>query len=135
MNKHVIFLLAAGVFLPSALADDWPQWQGPGRNVISKETGLLKEWTKGGPPLAWKVTGLGGGDSAPSVAKGRIYGMGVRGEDEIVWALSEKDGKEIWATKLNPAFVQRGMPHRRKDQAELQRSMVKEFTLRVWAAR
>jgi hypothetical protein len=22
---------------------DWPQWQGPDRNAISKETGLLKE--------------------------------------------------------------------------------------------
>ena len=32
-------------------AADWPQWQGPERNAISKETGLLKEWPKDGPPL------------------------------------------------------------------------------------
>jgi hypothetical protein len=48
--------------------------------------------------------GLGGGDSAPSVAAGRIYGMSNRGDDEMVWALSEKDGKEVWAVKLAPAF-------------------------------
>src|SRR6185369_8700773 len=89
-----------------ASADDWPQWQGPDRNAISKETGLLKEWPKEGPPLAWKTSGLGGGDSAPSIAAGRIYGMANRGEDEVVWALSEKDGKELWVTRLGPAFKQ-----------------------------
>jgi outer membrane protein assembly factor BamB len=89
---------------------DWPQWQGPDRNAVSKETGLLKEWPKEGPPLAWKAKGLGGGDSAPSVANERIYGMSSRGEDEIVWALSEADGKEVWAARLGPAFEQRGWP-------------------------
>src|SRR6266480_505472 len=83
---------------------DWPQWQGPERNAHSKETGLLKEWPKEGPPLAWKAQGLGGGDSAPSIAAGRIYGMSNRGADEYVWALSEKDGKEIWAVKIAPAY-------------------------------
>jgi outer membrane protein assembly factor BamB len=91
----------------AAVAADWPQWQGPDRNAVSKETGLLKEWLKDGPPLAWKVKGLGGGDSAPSVAAGQIFGMSNRGEDEVVWALSEKDGKELWATRIAPAFQQR----------------------------
>jgi outer membrane protein assembly factor BamB len=85
---------------------DWPQWQGPDRTAHSKETGLLKEWPKDGPPLAWRVQGLGGGDSTPSIANGRIYGMSTRGEDEFVWALSEKDGKEIWAVKVAPALPQ-----------------------------
>src|SRR5256885_8295398 len=84
---------------------DWPQWQGPARTAHSKETGLLQEWPKDGPPLAWKIKGLGGGDSAPSVAAGRIYGMSHRGGDEMVWALSEKDGKEIWAVRIAPAFT------------------------------
>jgi outer membrane protein assembly factor BamB len=91
----------------AAVADDWPQWQGPDRDAVSKEKGLLKEWPKGGPPLAWKATGLGGGDSAPSVAGGKLFGMGTRGGDEVVWCLSEKDGKELWATRLGPAVRQR----------------------------
>jgi alcohol dehydrogenase (cytochrome c) len=85
---------------------DWPQWQGPERTARSKETGLLQEWPKDGPPLAWNVKGLGGGDSTPSVANGRIYGMSHRGSDEIVWALSEKDGKEVWAVRIAPAHSQ-----------------------------
>ena len=32
--------------------------------------------------------------------------MANRGEDEVVWALSEKDGKEIWVSRLGPAFKQ-----------------------------
>ena len=91
----------------AAVAADWPQWQGPDRNAVSKETGLLKEWPKDGPPLAWKVKGLGGGDSAPSVADGKLFGMGARGGDEIVWCLAEADGKELWSAKVGPAVQQR----------------------------
>ena len=94
-RKALINALGWTILLSCARADDWPQWQGPQRNAISKETGLLKEWPKEGPPLAWKTQKLGGGDSAPSVAAGRIFGMGNRGEDEVVWALSEKDGKDF----------------------------------------
>ena len=105
MNSKIqLTALAGAILLSSAFANDWPQWQGPDRNAISKETGLLKEWPKEGPPLAWKMKGLGGGDSAPAIAAGRIFGMGNRGEDEAVWALSEADGKELWVTRLGPAY-------------------------------
>lgn len=90
----------------ASFANDWPQWQGPDRNAISQEHGLLQEWPKDGPPLAWQIKGLGGGDSAPAIAAGRIFGMGNRGDDEIVWAMSENDGKELWVTRLGPAFQQ-----------------------------
>ncbi len=90
-----------------SLAADWPQWQGPNRDGKSADTGLLKEWPKDGPPLAWKIDKLGGGDSAPAIADGRIYFMSNRGDDEVVWALSEKDGSEIWVKRLGPAFAQR----------------------------
>src|SRR5262249_52762437 len=80
---------------------DWPQWRGPERNEVNKETGLLKDWPKSGPPLAWKVTDLGGGYSTPSVAGGRIFGMSDRGKDEVVWALDEATGKELWATRIS----------------------------------
>jgi len=95
-----------GIVSSAASADDWPQWQGPDRTGISKERGLLKEWPKEGPPLAWKVQGLGGGDSAPAIAAGRIFGMGNRSNGEVVWALSETDGKTIWVAPIGPVFNQ-----------------------------
>jgi hypothetical protein len=89
MNTKALVNALSWVILSSSVsADDWPQWQGPDRNAISKETGLVKQWPKEGPPLAWKITGLGGGDSAPAIAAGRIYGMANRGDDEVVCARS-----------------------------------------------
>ncbi|MBN2592149.1 MAG: PQQ-binding-like beta-propeller repeat protein [Sedimentisphaerales bacterium] len=91
----------------SSLAVDWPQWRGQNRDGKSADTGLLKEWPNDGPPLAWKIDKIGGGYTAPSIAAGRIFGMSNRGEDEVVWALSETDGRELWVTRLGPALVQR----------------------------
>ena len=105
----VVSSIAAATSSFGAQSFDWPQWQGPDRNAMSRETGLLREWPSGGPPLAWRIDGLGGGDSAPSIFAGRIYGMGNRGDDEVVWALSEKDGREIWVSRLGPA-CQQGWP-------------------------
>jgi len=76
--------------------EDWPHWNGVRRNGTSAEKGLLQKWPEGGPALKWRVDKLGGGDSAPSVANGKIYGMGSREGKEIVWALAEKDGKVLW---------------------------------------
>jgi outer membrane protein assembly factor BamB len=107
MYRTIPLAFAVAAFGQNALGGqfDWPQWQGPDRTAHSKETGLLQQWPKDGPPLAWKIKNLGGGDSAPSVAAGRIYGMSHRGGDEMVWALSDKDGKEIWAVRIAPAFT------------------------------
>src|SRR5439155_8069863 len=60
------------------------------------------EWPAGGPPLAWKKTGLGGGYSSVAVAAGRIYSMSYRGEQEVVWALDEATGEPVWTTPVGP---------------------------------
>lgn len=112
----VVSLTAACVWLSTASANDWPQWQGPDRNAISKETGLLQEWPKDGPPPAWRIPGLGGGDSAPSIADGRIFVMGTDGDEEVVWALSEKNGSDLWMRSLGPKFRQR-MPQSQEGPA------------------
>ena len=90
----------------SLLASDWPQWQGPGRDAVSSETGLMQQWSEGGPPLVWTATGLGGGDSAPAVVDGMIYGLSNCDGEEIVWAIGEKDGAEVWSASLGEAFEQ-----------------------------
>lgn len=101
--------LAALVVLVSTFAAapapnfDWPQWQGRERTAVSRETGLLQDWPKDGPPLLWKANNLGGGFSTPSVTQGRVFGMGFRDNDEIVWALDEKTGAEVWAVKIADA--------------------------------
>ncbi|MBI3947244.1 MAG: PQQ-binding-like beta-propeller repeat protein [Armatimonadetes bacterium] len=91
-------------------ATDWPQWRGPGRLGISAEKGLLKQWPEGGPRLAWSIKGLGEGYSTPAITGGRIYGMSYRGEAEVVWALREEGGKEVWSTRIAAANRRIGVP-------------------------
>jgi outer membrane protein assembly factor BamB len=80
---------------------DWPQWRGPERNGISKESGLLRQWPAAGPKLVWQLNDIGDGYSTPAVVGTRIYFMSNRGkENEFVQALSTKDGKPIWTTRV-----------------------------------
>jgi outer membrane protein assembly factor BamB len=88
-----------------ACAEDWPQWRGPDRSDISKETGLLKEWPKASPKLLWKYDKAGLGFSCFSVVGDILYTMGARNEDEYAIALNVKDGSQLWATKLGPIFT------------------------------
>ena len=91
-------------------AAPWPQWRGPTRNNISTETGLLKEWPKGGPPMLWKQNGIGKGFSDISVADGKIFTMGDLQDACYVFALGE-DGKEIvWKSKVGPVGGGGGYP-------------------------
>ncbi len=84
-------------------AQDWPRWRGVNGQGISPETGLLKKWPSDGPPLLWRVDHLGMGYSTPTIAGGKIFGMSYDGQDEIVWALAEKDGKKLWSIKIAAA--------------------------------
>ncbi|HZI87315.1 MAG TPA: PQQ-binding-like beta-propeller repeat protein [Pyrinomonadaceae bacterium] len=85
----------------AAATSDWPQWRGPQRDGVSKESGLLKQWPKEGPKLVWQVNDLGDGYSTPSVVGERIYLMSNQGmENEFVQARSTKDGKPIWTTRI-----------------------------------
>src|SRR5215471_7291598 len=83
-------------------ASDWPQWQGPDRTRISKETGLLKQWPASGPPVVWTVGGLGGGYGSMAVAGDRVFLQGARAHNSAVIALNRADGKEVWSKALGP---------------------------------
>jgi len=97
-----VLTVAATAFLGIAALDaaDWPQWQGPDRTRISKETGLLKEWPAKGPRVAWTANGLGAGYGSMSVAGDRVYLQGARGNNSVVIALNRADGKEVWSKAL-----------------------------------
>jgi len=85
-------------------AQDWPQWRGQNRDGKSSETGLLKSWPEGGPPLAWRSDGLGGGFSSVAVAGDRIYTLGDLGDAQYAMALDRADGAIVWKTRIGPAW-------------------------------
>ena len=93
----VVVLLAVA---PLALASDWPQFRGPNRDDVSKETGLLKEWPKDGPPRLWQTKGLGHGYSTVSVVGDRIYTLGNVGHVTRLFALSRDKGDVVWSSEI-----------------------------------
>ena len=101
-------VLAAGLAIriagqspaPSA---DWPQWRGPDRNGLSKESGLLQQWPASGPPLVWSISSLGAGYGSVAIKDDRIFVQGSDGMQSIVDVLNRADGKGIWSKALGPA--------------------------------
>lgn len=94
-------VLLIGGFAGLLQAHDWPQWRGPQRDGVSQEKGLLAEWPKEGPKLAWQRADIGSGYSTPAVVGDRIYVLSNEGlEDEFVQALDAKDGSRLWRTRL-----------------------------------
>ena len=88
----------------SSWAADWPQWRGPDRTDISKETGLLKSWPKDGPRLLWTYSDAGIGYSGPAVIGDTLYTLGGDGSKEFVYAFDTKNQKRLWSTEVGDFF-------------------------------
>ncbi|MGA2257778.1 MAG: PQQ-binding-like beta-propeller repeat protein, partial [Thermoguttaceae bacterium] len=84
-------------------AGNWPQWRGPDRSNRSEDVGLLQKWPDGGPPLSWRVDGLGDGIASIAMADGRIFTSTTYGENEFAVALDEETGQRLWATRVGAA--------------------------------
>jgi outer membrane protein assembly factor BamB len=99
------------VALPSQ-ADDWPQWRGPERDGIWRESGVV-ERLPAEPEYCWRKP-IGGGFAGPAVADGRVFvcdrilGRGqddpinqwnvtdpVEGAERIL-CLDQQSGKMLW---------------------------------------
>src|SRR5262245_13809932 len=107
MKTLLCFVLAAAFAAP-ADTDGWPGWRGPNRDGLSPDTGLLKQWPAGGPPLAWKATGLGSGYSSVSFVGDMLLTMGDVGDACKLLALKAADGKIAWSTRVGEVGGNRG---------------------------
>jgi outer membrane protein assembly factor BamB len=96
----------------SLRADDWPQWLGPRRDGVWRETGIVETLPTNGLKFRWR-TAIGGGYSGPAVVGDRVYVMDrqlatgakipanafARGEipgSERVLCLDASNGKILW---------------------------------------
>jgi outer membrane protein assembly factor BamB len=82
-------------FATSALAADWPHFLGPNFNNTSKETGLLHDWSAGGPARLWEYA-KGSGHSAPAVSASQVVLFHAGDGEEIIDALDVKTGERLW---------------------------------------
>lgn len=88
-----LFLLAS-----SAVADEWPQWRGPQRDGVWRETGLVEKFS--GPRLKRRWTSkIGSGYSGPTVAGGKVYVTDRLLEPvqvERIHCFDWENGKPLW---------------------------------------
>jgi outer membrane protein assembly factor BamB len=90
--------LAATLAASGLRADDWPQWLGPQRDGVWRETGILETLPATGLKVRWRV-GVGLGYSGPVVAGGRVYVTDRQRspqEVERVLCLEEESGRPLW---------------------------------------
>src|SRR5579883_1012914 len=96
-------------------ADDWPQWLGPQRDGVWRETGILDRFPEGGPQVRWRAK-VGAGYAGPAVVGGQVFVLdrvlaegaknpaegipqrpkqGVPGKERVL-CLNDKDGSVLW---------------------------------------
>ncbi len=105
--SSTVILMVAGVMAGPGYAQtehDWPQWRGPNRDDVSKETGLLKQWPDGGPPQLWLFQDAGAGYSGFAIVDQRLFTMGADEENEFLLCLDANTGKEIWRQTVGARF-------------------------------
>jgi outer membrane protein assembly factor BamB len=100
--------LTLQLLLSAALrADDWPQWRGPSRDGVYRETGLLESFPARGLKVRWRVP-VGWGFSSPVVAQGRVY----LADSEVVkpkarervHCFDEATGQALWTHVYEVAY-------------------------------
>lgn len=119
-SKACALLGFATILLSSpTLADDWPQWRGPQRDGIWRESGLRDNIPSKGLPERWRVP-VALGYAGPAVADGKVYlfeyeqNEGKRKNSpggrpklsgvERVRCLSSSNGDELWRYEYERAY-------------------------------
>lgn len=97
---HVPAIVTAVLLATCSYADDWPQWHGPERDGVYRETGLLESIPPGGLKVRWRAR-VGNGYSGPVVAQGRVFVTDhttlAEKEVERVLCFDEATGNRLWA--------------------------------------
>ena len=88
MTLASVAAMAAGAGGQSTSGADWPQWRGPDRTGLSKESALLRQWPPSGPALLWSGANLGAGYGSLAVSGDRIFVQGTRAGRSIVVTLN-----------------------------------------------
>jgi outer membrane protein assembly factor BamB len=73
MTRSIAFILLYVFFVSTSLADDWPQWRGPNRDGVYRETGIVDQLPRE-PNIVWE-TPIGLGYAGPAVVGQHVYVM------------------------------------------------------------
>ncbi len=108
-------MFVIGLLAQTALADDWPQFRGPGSQGISQAKNLPVTWSDT-ENLIWKTALPGSGSSSPIALGGKLYvtcysGYGTdQGKGALedlalhVVCIDGRSGNIIWDKKIKPVL-------------------------------
>lgn len=94
----MLALLMLSLSTPPAAAEDWPQWRGPGRDGVWRESGVVEKFDKPELEPQWSVP-VGAGYSGPTVADDRVFLTDRQLEPEPVERIlcfDAKSGQQLW---------------------------------------
>jgi len=115
MRRFLSFLCFAVWCGGPLVADDWPQWMGPARDGVWRESGLVEAFPEGGPRIVWRVK-AGPGYAGPAVVGDRVYVMeregratadtskGLEGVERLR-ALEASTGATIWQKEWEAPYL------------------------------
>lgn len=101
MSRRTLPILSLAL---ACLAADWPQWRGPNRDDVSKETGLLKAWPNTGPRLVGTFADAGTGYAGMAVVGDRLFTLGADQKSEFAFALDLKSMKKAWSVEIGQRY-------------------------------
>ena len=81
--RGAVRAIAVAILVPagSSTAEDWPEWRGPRRDGVFRESGWLSGWPPGREPrVSWRAR-VGKGHSAVSVSEGSAFTVGWDGKE------------------------------------------------------
>lgn len=117
LGTAIVLAVLAG----SCPADDWPQWFGPKRDGVWRETGIIQKFPDAGPRFLWRAK-VGGGYAGPAVVGDKVFitdrqliqgasdpaspfERGSTPAVERVLCLSNTDGSILWKHEYNCPYT------------------------------
>jgi outer membrane protein assembly factor BamB len=95
--------MLAPVLGVQAIAADWPQLLGPGRNGVYAGPPLSEAWPAAGPRVVWRRQ-IGAGLSGPVFAQNRVILFHRVSNREVVEAIDPASGKTEWQYAYPTAY-------------------------------
>jgi outer membrane protein assembly factor BamB len=120
-GARFVALLSLFTLSLGARADDWPQWLGPQRDGVWRETGIIRKFPENGPTVRWR-TPIAAGYTGPAVANGCVFVMDrvvaeqqqkpastfgrskIPGSERVL-CLAEADGQILWKHEYERTYT------------------------------
>jgi outer membrane protein assembly factor BamB len=99
-------VIALASLVPKAAADDWPQWRGPQRDGVWRESAIVEKFASKELTPKWRVE-IGSGYCGPTVANGRVYVMDLLQRPrwaERVLCFDETTGSKLWSIEYECSY-------------------------------